>query len=186
MRRGSAPAPAISMSSRCYEIFDKICNRRTCIGQNHTRISIILRASEGQSNGQTARELGIRVNTVKSWRKRWIEGYDKLQIFEKGPNEEGVTDQELLQKMLEIIKDRPRSGAPSRITMAQKQQIIAIACDEPEDYGLIMTDWTLEMLAKVSIEKNVVTTISPRYVGTLLKNKQAPTKKIGVLAISKN
>ncbi len=171
MGRGSPPAPAIQMSSRQYKIFSKERNKRTTSRQNYTRISILLGASQGQSNSQIAREEGVNLNTVKNWRNRWNAAYDQLKIFEKGPEGKSVSEHELLQKMLEIISDRPRSGAPPRITDAQKQQIVAIACEEPADYGIIMTDWTLEMLAATAIKKEVVASISPSYVGRLLKNK---------------
>jgi transposase len=175
MRRGSAPAPAILMSTRQYELFAKELNKRNISRQNYIRISILLLCSQGQSNKSIAREENVNYNTVKQWRKRWNEAYSELQIFEQGPRGEGISDNELLRKMLEIISDRPRSGTPARITMAQKQQIIALACEEPEDYGFIMTDWTLDALSKAAIGKKVVDSISPSYVGRLLKNKPTST-----------
>ncbi|HHC80940.1 MAG TPA: hypothetical protein ENK46_13735 [Flavobacteriia bacterium] len=175
MGRGSLPAAAIPMNSRQYEILEKERNRRNISRQNYTRISILLSASQGKSNKQIAREEDISLNTVKSWRRRWKEAYEQLQIFEEGMEGKGVGDNELLQKMLEIISDRPRSGAPSRITDAQKQQIVAIACEKPQDYGFMMTDWTLKTLAMAAIKKKVVDSISPGYVGKLLKNKPTST-----------
>ena len=74
--------------------------------------------------------------------------------------------------MLEIISDRPRSGAPSRISMQQKQQIVALACEDPEDYGFVMTDWTHQVLAEAAVKQKIVDRVSASYTGRLLKNKR--------------
>ncbi len=71
--------------------------------------------------------------------------------------------------MLDILRDLPRSGAPERIPLSEKQQLIALACEKPEDYGIPFTQWNREMLAKVAMAEGIVEKISPRYVGKLLK-----------------
>jgi len=53
--------------------------------------------------------------------------------------------------------------------LEQKQQLIALACENPQDYGLEITDWTYEMLAKTAIAKMIVETISPSHLGKILK-----------------
>ena len=86
-----------------------------------------------------------------------------------------MSDYELLQEMLKSLNDLPRSGAPKRITLAQEQQIVALACEKPTDYGVEMTNWTLEMLAKEAIARCIIESISPRYVGEILKKVQVAT-----------
>ena len=171
MSRGSTPAPAIRMSRRQYELFSQEQRKRSIFRQNYTRISILLRANKGQSNKQIAREDGISLNTVKAWRSRWERGHKQLLAFEKGLPGHGVNDFELRQKMLELISDQPRSGAPVQISMAQKQQIVALACEDPQDYGQVMTDWTHQTLAEAAVNQGIVQSISACYVGRLLKNK---------------
>jgi transposase len=186
MGRGKPPAPPLAMTARQRRLLEHECGKRTTLRQFYERIPIILRGAEGQSNGQIARELNLALNTVKSWRNRWQSNYQALLDYETGPEGGGVSDHDLLQKMLECFKDQPRSGAPLRITLAQKQQIIALACEKPTDYGVEMTDWTLEMLAKVAIAQNIVDSISSRYVGEILKNEQVATAQERVLAVSEN
>jgi hypothetical protein len=106
---------------------------------------------------------------------RWVSDFKSLVDFEKGANGQGVSDFELLQEMLKSLDDLPRSGAPKRITLAQEQQIVALACEKPTDYGVEMTNWTLEMLAKVAIARCIIETISPQYVGEILKKVQVAT-----------
>ena len=87
----------------------------------------------------------------------------------------GVSDRELLSKMLEILSDLPRSGHPKRITLEQEQQIVAVACRKPKEFGIAMTQWNREMLAHVAMAEGIVDQISPRYVSEILKKKRAPT-----------
>jgi putative transposase len=163
------------MSSRQYSILEKESRKRTTQQQFHIRIEILLRASEGQSNSQVARDLDVSLNTVKSWRRRWQDHYPKLLEYEKGIDNTGISDQELLKKMLSLMRDLPRSGTTKRITLEQEQQIVALACGKPQDYGLEMTDWTHEMLAKAAISQGIIKTISARYVGTILKKNRTAT-----------
>jgi len=80
-----------------------------------------------------------------------------------------VSDSELLQKMLAILTDEPRSGPPIRISLTEKQQLVALACKKPEDFGVPLTQWNREMLAKVAMAEGIVEKISPRYVSEILK-----------------
>ena len=78
-------------------------------------------------------------------------------------------------KILSYLEDAPRSGAPKIFTLAQTQQIVALACQKPTEHGIEMTTWTHEMLAHIAISKGIVDTISSRYVGILLKKKPPST-----------
>lgn len=77
--------------------------------------------------------------------------------------------------MLSILKDKPRSGAPRVITSAQESLLMALACESPQDYGIIRTNWSHQTLAQVAIEKEIFESISSRYVGKLLKKEQVTT-----------
>jgi hypothetical protein len=59
--------------------------------------------------------------------------------------------------------------------MEQKQQIVALACEKPEDYGYVMTDWTHKILAEAAVQRGIVESISASYAGRLLKNKRVTT-----------
>lgn len=175
MGRGKAPAPAIPMSERQYRLLEKESSKRITLRQYASRISILLRAGQGQSNGQIKRELGLSLNTVKQWRKRWNDHYAELVIFEQGQQGQGVSDGELLKEMLGMLKDSPRSGSPKTITLTQQQQIVALACQKPDAFGMPFTSWTHPLLARVAIEQGIVEKVSSRYIGTILKKAAAPT-----------
>jgi transposase len=113
------------------------------------RAKIILLADEGMQHQEIAQELSIRNNTVTTWVARWRELTDK-----------SVEDR---------LQDSPRPGAPDKFTPEQLCQIIAIACEKPEDHGRPITHWTHRELAEVVVEKGIVDSISPSHLGTLLK-----------------
>jgi putative transposase len=178
MGRGKPPAAAIPMSDRQYRLLEQESRKRTTLIQYRERIQILLRASKGESNGQIKRELGMALNTVKCWRKRWSDGYGALLAFEQGVAGVGVSDGELLKHLLELLKDAPGRGAPQTISLAQKQQIVSLACQKPERFGIPVTTWTHWLLAQVAIQEGIVAKVSARHVGTILKESapQTPQK----------
>lgn len=78
---------------------------------------------EGQSPAAVAESLQVTVKTVRKWCNRYQAG--------------GI----------EGLRDMYRSGAPSRFTVGQRCEVIAIACDAPANYGHPeATIWTLDLL----------------------------------------
>lgn len=178
MSRGKPSAAAIEMKERIYKLLEQESRKRTIQGHHLERVQILLQASHqggGHSNSHIKRTLEISYNTVKTWRDRWPTFYPAILTYELGKAGEGVSDSALMSHILTYLEDAPRSGAPKTFTLAQTQQIVAIACQKPSEYGIEMTTWTHEMIAHVAITKGIVSTISPRYVGVLLKKKPAPT-----------
>ncbi len=74
-----------------------------------------------------------------------------------------------LQVLLGQLKDNARSGTRKQISLQEQQQIVALASEKPADYGVEITCWTHEMLAKVAIGQGIVGKISSRHVGNILK-----------------
>jgi len=79
-----------------------------------------------------------------------------------------VVDKDLIRLMKEVLGDAARPGGPPTFTAEQVAQIIAIACEPPEDYGLPVTYWTPRELAHVVVGRGIVESISPRQVGRFL------------------
>lgn len=174
MGRGK-PATKVVLTARQRSLLIKQRNKASVTVQQRNRIDIILGAAADQSNLYLCQRLGIGRSTVTYWRKHWAVCYESLCTYEAGVGGQGVSDRELLAKMLAVLQDAPRSGAPVRISMAQKQQITALACRKPKDYGIPMTQWNRQMLAQVAIAQGIVETISPRYVSEILKNQPVTT-----------
>lgn len=169
MGRGKPPAERIPMTKLQFAILEQESRKRTIQNQLGTRIHLLLRASQGQSINQVAREMALSVNTVKSWRHRWQSSYESLCAYENTMQEQGLSRQDYLQELLSHLRDLPRSGTPKRITLEEEQQIVALSTEKPKDYGVEISDWTHEMLATVAIAKGIVAKISSRHVGNILK-----------------
>ena len=176
MGRGKPPALAILMNERLYKLLKKESRKATTLQKYAERISILLLCTSfggSKSILEVSRELNASPNTVRKWRNRWTAAYPVLIAFERGPDGKGVSDHDLLQKALSFLDDSGRSGTPKRITLEAEQQIAALACTKPSDYDIEMTVWTHAMLAHVAVAQKIVESVSPRYVGMILKKKSA-------------
>lgn len=187
MAGGQAPAKAIPMTTLQFILLRQEMNKRTTLKQFSTRIDLLLRARQGQSINQIARDLGLAVNTVKLWRRRWQGCYERLCTYKKEMKPQGLREPDYLQVVLSYLKDDPRSGSPKQISLEEQQQIVALASENPQDYGIEMTDWTYEMLAKVAIAQGIVEKISSRHVGNILKkaNSNLTNRSTGFIPESK-
>lgn len=169
MQRGQSPAPPIKMTVLQQSLLKAIGSKHQTGQQQSKRVKILLLAHEGKSNSHVKREIGVSLNTVKLWRRRWIDAYESLRKFEGFIDTGQASLWDYRQQLQYFLKDKPRSGSPKKISLSQEQQIIALACEKPSDFEIEMTDWTHEMLAHVAIAKGIVSTISSRQVGRILK-----------------
>lgn len=169
MGRGVAPAKAIAMTSLQIALLEQEGKKRTTLQQYSIRISLLLKASQGESLNQIARDLHLAVNTVKAWRRRWESSYDELCAYEEQMQAQGLSNHDYLQVLLTHLRDLPRSGTRKQISLEAEQQIVALASEKPQDYGIEMSNWTQQMLATVAIAQGIVKQISSRHVGNILK-----------------
>ncbi len=131
----------------------RIVNKHTTSQSVVRRARIILMADEGIKRMAIALELGIaQENVVSKWVKRWLATSDR--------------------PVAERLQDLPRSGAPGTFTPEQLCQIIALACEKPEQYGRPITHWTHRELADEVVKQGIVDSISVSYLGELLKKKR--------------
>jgi transposase len=109
------------------EKLNKIVNALKSEQRAVLRSNIILELVEGKDENEVASNLKITVKTVRKWR-------DRFQL-----------------KGLNGLKDEVRKGAPSRFTVLQRCEIIAIACDYPKNYGYdTHNHWTGEILTEAT------------------------------------
>lgn len=169
MGRGKPPAKAISMTALQKSLFEREIRKRTTQKQFSTRIELLLRAHEGQSNAQISRDLALTLPTIRAWRRRWENNYGQLCEYEEEMKEQGLSEHNYLQVLLSLLRDLPRSGTRKQISLEQEQQIVALASEKPTDYGIEMSSWTHEMLAKIAIAQGILEKVSSRHVGNILK-----------------
>jgi len=169
----SRKAVQITVSDRVGELLMGCIKKRNIESHYQKRMHIIYLSSLGKENQDISRKLGCSPVTVRKWRKRWkiFEGVIKqteIEIDNKSANKV-----DLLYKAKEILTDLPRSGSSSRITNSEKDRLVALACEPPQDHGLPFTVWTHKELSEQA--KKMGINISPSYCGILLKKRiEAP------------
>jgi transposase len=133
---------------------EKLVKRHTVGQQYALRGRIVLMAGVGKKNAEISKELKVTLDTVRLWRGRWVElqsiALDDMSVEER-------------------LQDLPRPGAPGHISADQRCQIEALACEEPEEAGRPITNWTAREIADEILQRRIVDHISPRHAARLLK-----------------
>ncbi|MDJ0385955.1 helix-turn-helix domain-containing protein [Streptomyces sp. G-G2] len=87
------------------------------------RSQVVLHAARGRSNAHIAQEMGLHLDTVRTWRGRFAAGG------------------------LPALADRRRSGRPARFTPVQVAEAKALACQLPAETGVPLSRWSCPELA---------------------------------------
>ena len=115
------------------------------------RAHMLLKADQDLSDVQIAQAVDTSRATVLRTRKRFVE------------------------KGLEALNERPRSGQPNKLDGNQQAHIIAIACSDPPQGH---THWTLRLLAAKVVQLNFAESISPETIRKILKKtNSSPGRK---------
>jgi transposase len=81
-----------------------------------------------------------------------------------------------------VLADAPRSGAPATFSPEQIVQLVAVACEPPEQSGRPIDHWTARELADEVKKRGLVPDISPRTAGRFLKRGRPATAPQPLLA----
>lgn len=100
------------------------------------RACIILAAADGQYNAQIARDLGVHVDTVRTWRGRFAA--------------DGMKG----------LADRPRCGRPPVFAATIVAGVKALACSLPAEQGLPLSRWSAQDLADEAVARGITDTVS--------------------------
>ena len=92
--------------------------------RDRLRAQIVLAAAAGKTNAAIAVEVGVHVDTVRKWRRRFAAG------------------------RLDGLKDAPRSGRPPVFTAVDRAEVIALACALPAESGVPLSKWSCPDLAR--------------------------------------
>lgn len=111
------------------------------------RAHVLLRASEGAFDWQTAEVLHVSQKTVMRVRRRFAEA--------------------AAEERLDVaLYDRPRPGSEPKLDAKQEAFLIALACsDAPEG----RKHWTMQLLADRLVELEIIDSISDETVRRTLK-----------------
>ena len=159
----SGKAARIVLSEKQQEILQQMIRSTTlsrCLVQ---RASVILLAFDRHLNQDIATRVNLGRKAVGRWRRRWQESFDALVSIECRE-----TQAALWRAIEDVLSDAPRSGAHGKFSAEQVTQIMAIACEPPEQSGRPVDHWTHAELADEAAKRKIVTSISPRQVGRFL------------------
>jgi transposase len=104
------------------------------------RARIVLAAADGEPNAGIARRLGLTVDTVRKWRKRFCH--------------EGMAG----------LADRPRGGRPRVFPAAVVAEVKALACELPAQAGVPLARWSCSDLARETVARGVCERVSASTV----------------------
>src|SRR3954451_2547072 len=108
--------------------------------RDKVRAQIVLLAARRWPNTRIAAEVGVTVDTVRTWRGRFAA--------------QGVAG----------LMDRARSGRPSRFSPVQVAQVKSLACQLPAGAGAPLSRWSCPELAREAVSQGIAESISAATV----------------------
>lgn len=158
-------AKRVTLTNKQRDVLNQMVTSRTQRQDHIERAKIILLSSNAKQDKQIRSELDLTQPTVSKWRNRWLKNEDRLLLIDE--TEKGI---QYLRKILEILSDAPRPGAPNTFTAEQVCQIMSLACERPEDSELPMSHWSLNSLVNEIINRGIAESISRSRVAAFLKS----------------
>jgi len=125
-------AAKVPLSEKQLDILQQIVRQSTACVRLVQRCRMILLGFEGRLNEDIAVEVNRHRRQVGVWRRRWQQSFEALIAIEC--NE---TTASLRAAIEDVLSDAPRPGSPGTFTAEQVTQIIAIACEPPENSGRV-------------------------------------------------
>ena len=136
-------AAKITITESQQDILRTFSRATTAPSRLRQRASIILMAFDGLLNEDIAERVGLTHRQVGRRRRRWAKAWSRLIDIECC---ESRAD---LRRAIEaVLTDEPRPGAPATFTAEQVTQILAVACEPPENSGRPITHWTVQELTE--------------------------------------
>ena len=154
--------PEIILTDAEHRDLEKLVSRYTTEQQKALRGRIVLLAAQGRNTPEIARELKTSLDTVRLWRRRWL---DLQPISLKDLSVE------------ERLEDLPRPGTPPRLTADQICQIEQMACEKPEKAGRPISQWTGREIADELVKRGIVTSFIERLNLTIRQSVSKLTRR---------
>ena len=158
---GPKPPEVPVTEAECQEMLALVRAHKTS-QQIVLRARMVLLLADGLTAPEIARRLKTTRSTVRLWRRHWLERA-RWPVGER-------------------LQDAERPGAPATFTAEQWCQIMALACEPPEQSQRPISHWTPRELADEAIKRGIVPSISPRHVGRFLKSGGVEAASKSVLA----
>ena len=165
-------AAKVVISERQEKVLRKLSTATTLAKRLVQRATTILLAFSGMANQDIAQQVGLGRVQVGIWRRRWRDAFAGLIRIECSD------DPPALREAIEdLLADEPRPGCPGKFTGEQLTQLIALACEPPEESGRPITHWTGKELAEEAVARGIVESISPSQVNRYLREAELQPHK---------
>ena len=171
-------SPRVQLTARQRACLEQIARRQTSPQRLGRRAKILLALETGATQCHVMRQLHLNRGTVQVWYRRWCALTSKLEQMEA----DGSSDKVLTTVIVEALTDHPRAGTPATFTAEQIVQIVAVACEPPEESGRPISHWTPREVADEVRQRGIVDAISTRSVGRFLKSGRFEAASGRVLA----
>ncbi len=153
-------SPHVTLTARQRACLEQIARRQTSPQRLVRRAKILLAMEAGANHCQIARQMHLNRGTVRAWCQRWLAFSPKLEQAEMA----GLSDTALTTTIEEVLTDKLRLGAPATFTAEQIVQIVAVACEPPEESRRPISHWTPREVAEEVRQRGIVDAISTRSV----------------------
>ena len=130
----------VQLSPEDRAVLEERASSRTAAHGEVVRARIVLAAADGARNVDIAQRVGVCVDVVSKWRKRFCS--------------EGLAG----------LRDRPRSGRPRTFGSEVVAGIKALACEPPERSDVPLARWSSLELAAQAVSEGLVESISSSTV----------------------
>jgi transposase len=142
MSSASTPTRAtpVTLTSAIRRVLARRARGQKTPYRDKVRARIVVLAAQRFSNAAIAGQVGVSVDTVRTWRGRFA------------------------AQGLAGLRDRARSGRPVRFSPVQVAQVKALACQLPGDAGAPLARWSCPELAREAVAQNVTESISASTV----------------------
>ncbi|MFE2322758.1 IS630 family transposase [Streptomyces sp. NPDC059385] len=133
MRRPGPKIPPLSVTDAQRAVLEGWVRRRSTAQALALRSRIVLESAEGRSIAEVSRRLGIAPETVRTWRRRFLD------------------------RGLEGMHDEPRPGVPRKVTNADVERVIVKPLEETPKNA---THWsTRSMAAATGMSQSAISRI---------------------------
>lgn len=157
-------AKSVVLHERVRAVLDRVGRSRSGEQRHVERAVMVVLASDGLSDAEIARRLGMDVQRPRRWRKRWLQAVPEIAAVVSS-----ASDRDFERLVLDGLTDAPRSGGPPTFGPEAVAKLIALACETPASNGLPIDHWTPSALAQEAVKRGIVESISPRHLDRILK-----------------
>lgn len=135
------------------------------------RANIVLEAVRGSINEEIALLYDIGRNAVGKWLNRFLASLPDLErIARKRPE---IID----ARVRASLSDKRRSGRPPKFDAVSRSFIIGTACNNPKDHGFVRSHWSLPILRKAIMDKEIVPSVSCATINRILNEVEMKPHK---------